>query len=243
MASVTVREDAGYRTVAATHTAATESDRARYETGEGPCLDGTDKAVVYTPAFPDPRWPALAARPTESGVESVVSYRLTPASPRPDNSLAGPLNSYAGMPDAFDAEAREIGMVLAAHASLAAGAIHEREQVEEMGRQLHEALSSRDVIGQAKGILMERLHLTPEDAFDALGRSSQRLNIKLREVASRLAETGEFEEDAIRPRSWPAGWQGASLPSGGSGRQWRGVGTCHVCFRPDQPTTSDGLGR
>ena len=70
MASVTVREDAGYRTVAATHTAATESDRARYETGEGPCLDGTDKAVVYTPAFPDPRWPALAA------------CRLNPASNR-----------------------------------------------------------------------------------------------------------------------------------------------------------------
>ena len=78
-----------------------------------------------------------------------------------------------------------------------------------MGRQLHHALSSRDVIGQEKGILMERLHLTPEDAFDALRRSSQRLNIKLREVATRLAETGEFEEDAFPPRSWPAGWQGA----------------------------------
>jgi AmiR/NasT family two-component response regulator len=48
---------------------------------------------------------------------------------------------------------------------------------------------------------MERLHLTPEDAFDALRRSSQRLNVKLREVAARLAETGEFQEGTARPRS------------------------------------------
>jgi hypothetical protein len=131
----------------------------------------------------------------------VVSYRLAPWSSDSATSLAGSLNAYAGMPDAFDAEAREIGLILAAHASLAAGVIHERDEVEEMGRQLHEALSSRDVIGQAKGILMERLHLTPEDAFDALRRSSQRLNVKLREVAARLAETGEFQEGTARPRS------------------------------------------
>jgi hypothetical protein len=79
LASVTVREDVGYRTLASTHPAATESDRAQYEAGEGPCLNAVDEAVVYTPAFPDSRWPVLAARPTESGVESVVSYRLTPS--------------------------------------------------------------------------------------------------------------------------------------------------------------------
>jgi AmiR/NasT family two-component response regulator len=55
---------------------------------------------------------------------------------------------------------------------------------------VNEALSSRDVIGQAKGILMERLHVTPEDAFDILRTSSQQLNLKLREIAERLTETG-----------------------------------------------------
>jgi ANTAR domain/GAF domain len=200
MASVTMRDDDGYRTVASTNAAATESDRAQYEAGEGPCLDAVEAAVVYTPAFPDPRWPALAARPTDSGVESVVSYRLTPSSPDPADSLAGSLNAYAGTPDAFDAEAQEIGLILAAHASVAAGAMHEREALEEMSRHLHQSLSSRDVIGQAKGILMERLRITPEEAFDALRRSSQRLNVKLREVAARLAETGEFPDTTIQPR-------------------------------------------
>jgi GAF domain-containing protein len=200
MASVTVREEVGYRTMASTHSAATESDRAQYEAGEGPCLDAVEEAVVYTPAFPDPRWPVLAARPTDSGVQSVVSYRLAPSSRIPAGSLAGSLNAYAGAPDAFDAEAQEIGLILAAHASVAAGAMREREALEEMSRHLHQALSSRDVIGQAKGILMERLRVTPEEAFDVLRRSSQRLNVKLREVAARLAETGEFQDSTIRPR-------------------------------------------
>jgi len=48
------------------------------------------------------------------------------------------------------------------------------------------------VIGQAKGILMERLLVTPEDAFDILRRTSQQLNIKLREVAHKLTESGEL---------------------------------------------------
>ena len=200
MASVTVRDDAGYRTVASTHAAATESDHAQYEAGEGPCLDAVDEAVVYTPAFPDRRWPVLAARPIDSGVESVVSYRLGPSSRIPAGSLAGSLNAYAGTPDAFDAEAQEIGLILAAHASVAAGAMRERDALEEMSRNLHQALSSRDVIGQAKGILMERLRITPEEAFDALRRSSQRLNVKLREVAATLAETGESPDSTIQPR-------------------------------------------
>jgi AmiR/NasT family two-component response regulator len=69
-----------------------------------------------------------------------------------------------------------------------------------MSRNLHQALSSRDVIGQAKGILMERLRITPDEAFDALRRSSQRLNVKLREVAATLAETGETQDPTMGPR-------------------------------------------
>jgi AmiR/NasT family two-component response regulator len=88
--------------------------------------------------------------------------------------------------------------VLAAHAAIAVRAVGDRDALEQLGRQLHAALSSRDVIGQAKGILMERLRITPEDAFDTLRRSSQRLNVKLREIAQKLAETGELD-DPDRP--------------------------------------------
>jgi hypothetical protein len=192
LASVTIREDGVFRTVASTHAAATDVDYAQYQASEGPCLDAVDNTIVHVPAFPDPRWPGLGSRPTESGVHSVVSYRLAAAGPVTDVSLVGSLNAYAIAPHAFDDEMREIGLVLAAHASVAARTVQERTDLEQLGRQLHEALSSRDVIGQAKGILMERLRITPEDAFDTLRRASQRLNLKLREIAQKLAETGEL---------------------------------------------------
>lgn len=82
--------------------------------------------------------------------------------------------------------------MLAVHASLAARAVRERSTLEGKGRELQEALLTRDIIGQANGILMERLKITPDDAFDVLRRSSQSLNLKLREVARALTETGEL---------------------------------------------------
>ena len=75
---------------------------------------------------------------------------------------------------------------------MAARAGDERSTLQNLGRDLQQALLSRDVIGQAKGILMERLKVTPEDAFDLLRRSSQQLNTKLREVARGLTESGEL---------------------------------------------------
>jgi hypothetical protein len=137
----------------------------------------------------------LASRPVESGVQAVASFRLGASNSVRDHPVAGSLNAYAPVPDAFNEEAREIGLILAAHASVAALAAYEREALAEWGRNLYGALSSRDVIGQAKGILMERLQVTPEDAFDTLRRSSQQLNVKLRDIAARLTETGELIQD------------------------------------------------
>jgi AmiR/NasT family two-component response regulator len=69
--------------------------------------------------------------------------------------------------------------------------VTKRHAAEQLEVDLMKALESREVIGEAKGILMERLRITPEEAFDILRRSSQRINVKLREVALRLTETGE----------------------------------------------------
>jgi hypothetical protein len=192
MASVTLCERSGYRTAASTDPAATAVDQVQYQSHEGPCLDAVDAAVVYAQSFPDERWPTLGSRPTESGVQSALSYRLAAASNGTADSGGGSLNSYGVIPYAFNDTAQEIGLILAAHASVAARAVEERSTVQSLGRDLQQVLLSRDVIGQAKGILMERLRITPEDAFDLLRRSSQHLNLKLRDVARVLAETGEF---------------------------------------------------
>jgi len=58
--------------------------------------------------------------------------------------------------------------------------------------QLLRAVESRDIIGQAKGILMERYKVSADEAFDKLRQASQQSNRKLVELARVLAETGEW---------------------------------------------------
>ena len=106
-------------------------------------------------------------------------------------SNLGALNLYARRPRAFGEESEDVGLVLAAHAAVAlAGAQHEQN--------LQRAVSSRDTIGQAKGILMERHKLTADQAFDVLARVSQELNRKLVDIARELAETGAVPGDRRR---------------------------------------------
>jgi hypothetical protein len=192
MASVTLKEPNGCRTGAFTDQVATAVDELQFRAHQGPCLDALDTPIVYAASFPDERWPALASDPAGLGVQSAISYRLDLESSESATFGRGSLNLYGSTPDAFDRTAREIGLILAVHASVAIRVAHEHGVIEGMNQGLHQALLSRDVIGQAKGILMERLKITPEDAFDFLSRASQHLNLKLREVARRLAETGEI---------------------------------------------------
>ena len=73
----------------------------------------------------------------------------------------------------------------------------ERSARRDLAEDLDKVLLSRDVIGQAKGILMERLNLSPEDAFEVLRRSSNRLNEKLHAVAIRLTEPVESSSGPV----------------------------------------------
>jgi AmiR/NasT family two-component response regulator len=68
---------------------------------------------------------------------------------------------------------------------------HVRDETERRLEGLQRALATRELIGQAQGILMERERLSADQAFDILRVASQRLNVKLLEVAHRLVETGE----------------------------------------------------
>lgn len=87
----------------------------------------------------------------------------------------------------FDAEAKKIGSLVAAHAAVA---FADAQQI----KHLHEALATRDRIGQAKGILMERFRLTAPQAFGVLTTASSRPNIKLRAVAEQLTTTDTLPE-------------------------------------------------
>lgn len=76
-------------------------------------------------------------------------------------------------------------------ARLALDAAEKRADDEQRSANLHGALRTRELIGQAQGILIERERITGEQAFDMLRRASQNLNVKVRDVARALVETGE----------------------------------------------------
>ena len=147
---------------------------------EGPCLDviWEQKTVRIDDMRTETRWPRFTAEAAELGVLSSLSFQLFVQG---DN--LGALNLYARQPHAFGEESEDVGLVLAAHAAVAlAGAQHEQH--------LRRAVDNRDLIGQAKGILMERYRLTADQAFQALSRVSQQTNRKLVDIAEELTQTG-----------------------------------------------------
>lgn len=165
-------------------------DRIQYEVGEGPCLDAIREHAVFETGDlgREHRWPQFASRAQrETGITSMMCFRLFV-----EGDTLGALNLYSKAANAFGEESRTVGLIFAAHAAVAlSSAIHDE--------QMEEALQSRDLIGQAKGILMAREGITADQAFDMLRRASQRLNVKLRDVAGSIVNP---------PSTAPAGGEG-----------------------------------
>jgi GAF domain-containing protein len=101
-----------------------------------------------------------------------------------ESGSIGALNIYGATPKAFTEESIAIGEILAQHAAVALAGTAALEQFQT-------ALASRDIIGQAKGILMQRGNLTGQQAFAALTRTSQETNVKLVDVAQLLVAEHE----------------------------------------------------
>lgn len=171
-----------------------DCDQIQYRYGEGPCVAA---ATTPGPAFSscadlsaEQAWPAFAPAAVAAGAGAVCAFGMFPdageALPR-----LGALNLYARQTRAFEDGSRDVGMLLAAHASVALASVSAASEASLEHAQLRQAMHSRDVIGQAKGILMERRGLNAEQAFDILRDASNRLNIKLNELARCLTETGE----------------------------------------------------
>ncbi|MGE2722295.1 GAF and ANTAR domain-containing protein [Mycolicibacterium celeriflavum] len=154
-------------------------DEVQMQFGEGPCVEAAlNELVLRTDDFrTEDRWPLYAAAAVEHGVLSGLSIKLYTA-----DRTAGALNMFSFKPRAFDPDDEIIGTVLAAHA--AAAILASRE-----GEQLKSAISTRDRIGQAKGIIMERYGVDEVRAFDMLKQLSQDSNVRLADVAQRVIDT------------------------------------------------------
>jgi hypothetical protein len=194
-ASVTLLRREGVTDTVASSALAAELDELQFGTGIGPSIEAlrSEKPVYVCSLGDSPRWPVLAATATQLGVSSALCHGLF-IHHAAQWSAQGTLNLYSASSDAFSDDDHEFASILAAFVAAATAIAQRRDDVERREAALHRGLSTRDVIGQAKGILMERQHLSPGDAFDLLRRASQRLNHKLAEVAQHLADTGELPE-------------------------------------------------
>jgi len=159
-------------------------DRLQQKLGDGPCIHAAKHQLVFRidDTGEDGRWPEFCAEAARLEVRSMLCVPLWI-----DERGLGALSLYADQPAAFSDPHERVAVLLATFAALALAEAQRADQ-------LHDALGNRDVIGQAKGILMERHRVTAEAAFGVLSRVSQAENLKLAEIARRLVETGELPD-------------------------------------------------
>jgi GAF domain-containing protein len=142
-----------------------------------------NEIVIARDLTRDERWPYFARAAMNEGFKSVLAIPLSPV-----DGAMGALVLYSSSVDAFDAETEELAIRLARQAAIAIANSGSFVQSEQSNDQLREALASRDIIGQAKGILMERSDVSADEAFDQMREQSQRGNRKLRDIAEDIVQ-------------------------------------------------------
>jgi GAF domain-containing protein len=170
-------------TVCATGPAPRELDELQMKLGTGPCLTAARKQIVVRmhDVAADTRWTEFRAAATSCDVASMLCVPL-----HVDDQMLGTLSLYGEKAGIFREGAEPVARMLGA---LAAVALAESQQRERMER----ALANRDLIGQAKGILMHRHGIRGDEAFEMLRAHSQRTNTKLIAVAERVVEAGALQ--------------------------------------------------
>jgi GAF domain-containing protein len=169
-------------TPAATHKWPILLDEIQQLHREGPCLTAAweEKTIHVADLEADDRFPLYRRDVLEqTPIRSVMSFQLFIV-----GETMGALNVYAEQPHVFGQPARDIGLIFAAHSSVAWNAARREEQ-------FRQALASRDSIGQAKGMIMERYGVDAVQAFEVLRKLSQDSNVPLVRVAAELVATAQ----------------------------------------------------
>ena len=184
-ASITLLSPDEATTVASTSELAVALDERQYADERGPCLDAAAAGdrVLIRDIREDRRWPRYAEAAAAAGVLCSLSVPLPV-----QRQVTGALNFYAADIDAFDGETIELAETFAAHAAVAVANAHLYETTAALAVQMQEAMASRAVIEQAKGIIMRDRGCTADEAFDVLALLSQQSHTKLREVAQKLVD-------------------------------------------------------
>lgn len=192
---LTLEQAGRARTVTYSGDLALRGDERQYELDDGPCLESlrSGSVVAVSDMSAETRWGHYPKRALEAGVHSTLSFPLTVG-----DEGRGALNLYASRPHAFADNDQVVGQSWAAQASGALSVAWRLAARDETVDNLTRSMVTRQVIGQAVGLLMAQRRCTAEEAFALLKGASQRANEKLRDVAQRLV-TGH-DEDVLSSR-------------------------------------------
>ena len=160
-----------------------ELDELQYSFREGPCYDAlhAEPVMMMESAEREERWPNYTPKAVEKGLRSQFGLRLYT-----EEETLGTLNLYSTSSEGIDPDALQLAELFATHAAIAIG----RSRFE---HQLQESVSSRQVIGTAVGIIMQRYEVTEERAFQFLVRASSTSNIKMRTIAQEVVDTANAD--------------------------------------------------
>ncbi|MBJ8344388.1 GAF and ANTAR domain-containing protein [Antrihabitans sp. YC2-6] len=169
-----------FQSVAPTSPVTVHLDAVQKQFGEGPCLAAAvGEVLVRSNDFEtETRWPRFCASAVEAGIHSALSLQLFT-----HRRGRGALNIFGTDPHAFDLDDETTALTLATNAAVGLIAVDKQHQFDS-------ALSSRDIIGQAKGMLMERFGIDAIQAVALLTRLSQDSNILLRDIAAQIVVRG-----------------------------------------------------
>ena len=177
--SMVVHDRERFETTNASSLVVRDIDEAQYEKAAGPCVEAIRTGREVSISLPTPRWPQFSERAVMAGMRSVWSLPLMVK-----ERTTGALNLYSSRPQPWTGGAAPAARGLAGQAAVVLANAASLANAETTNGHLQEALESRDLIGQAKGILMARQNVSANEAFDILRQASQTSGRKLREIAA-----------------------------------------------------------
>jgi len=174
-----VHSDGRIQTLAATDDFVNQLDELQYRLDEGPCLDAIrhDSVVVVSRSELLSRWPRFMEEAAVLGLRSHMGLRL-----RTEEKTLGGFNLYSTRADQIDPDAQHVARLFSSHAALALGTFPLEDTITA-------GLTSRQRIGQAVGILMQRYELDEDRAFAYLARAAQASHMPLRDVAEEVVSS------------------------------------------------------
>jgi GAF domain-containing protein len=184
-AGVTLVDGHRPTTTAATDERTLVVDEAQYAAGDGPCLHAYRTCSVQRVCTDEARqrYPEFARAAAKAGIRSFLAAPLVVR-----GEGIGSLNLYSEAPHGFAEVDEALVLMFAAQGSVAVANARTYAEATSLSHQLGEAMSSRAVIEQAKGVVMATMSVTADEAFDVLRRASQHDNRKLRDVAADVIE-------------------------------------------------------